>query len=276
MKRMLVKTMLSAVIVATATPVLSLIFRDEEAMFKYDAEQAQKWKETVERTKEALKNNDDNALRREIFQLYGWIEPAGSQPVRLMRLMRDCGIPPEKVLDVLGKAIRKALLAMDKTPDERRVHNHIDFGIELLYALPESEEILALIKECLQSKNPHVRANVEKTVEWHTRRETRKEVEQTLKLIIEYEAKINAMAQASSPEPSQPPEATAATATVENTLPPADTVETPSSNVPATTTQPPSEPDATKSVPWKLPLLIGIIVIGGAVAAWCRLKGKNR
>ena len=76
------------------------------------------------------------------------------------------------------------------------------------------------------------------------------------------------------PKPAQPPEATAATATVENILPPADTVETPSSNVPATTTQPPPEPAETKSVPWKLPLLIGIIVIGGAIAAWRRLKGK--
>jgi len=80
-------------------------------------------------------------------------------------------------------------------------------------------------------------------------------------------------AQRAAPKPAQPPEATAATAAVENTLPPADTVETPSGNVPATTTQPPSEPDATKSAPWKLPLLIGIVVLG-AIAAWCRLKGK--
>ena len=81
-------------------------------------------------------------------------------------------------------------------------------------------------------------------------------------------------AQRAAPKPAQPPEATAATAAVENILPPADTVETPSGNVPITTTQPPSEPDATKSVPWKLPLLIGIIVIGGAVTVWrCFRKG---
>ena len=273
MKRMLLKTMLSAVIVATAMPALSLYFSDEEAMRRYDAEAAKDWKEKKERTKNALKNNDDDALKGEIFAICEML-PVRDSPAILMGLMHECEIPPEKVLDILGKAIREDLLAMNKTPDARSGYHRIIWGIELLYALPESEENLALIKECLQSKNPHVRARVERDVERYTRQERRKKLEQTLKLIIEYEAKANAMVQASSPEPDQPPEATAATATVENILS-ADTGEKPSGNAPATATQPPPEPDATKNAPWKLPLLIGIVVLG-VIAAWCRLKGKNR
>jgi len=65
-------------------------------------------------------------------------------------------------------------------------------------------------------------------------------------------------AQRAAPKPAQPP------AAVEQTQP-----------VTAPDTQPePDNPSEPKSTPWKLPLLIGIIVIG-AIAAWCRLKGKR-
>ena len=74
-------------------------------------------------------------------------------------------------------------------------------------------------------------------------------------------------AQRAAPEPAQPPEAT--------------TLELPYKNgniisPPSQTKQPDAVPVGKKIVPWKLPLLIGIIVIGGATVAWCCLKGKNR
>jgi hypothetical protein len=60
--------------------------------------------------------------------------------------------------------------------------------------------------------------------------------------------------------------------------PPASVGETPPNSVPAITAQPTANPDNPadpKTTPWKIPLLIGIVAIIGAMAAWrCFRKGK--
>ena len=59
--------------------------------------------------------------------------------------------------------------------------------------------------------------------------------------------------------------------------PPAGVGKTPPNSVPVTTTQPTANPDnpaETKTTPWKLPLLVGIAAVLGAMAAWrCFRKG---
>jgi hypothetical protein len=66
-------------------------------------------------------------------------------------------------------------------------------------------------------------------------------------------------------------------ATAETVQPPAGVGKTQSNSVPVTTTQPTANPDnptETKTPPWKIPLLVGIVAILGAMAAWrCFRKG---
>jgi len=64
-------------------------------------------------------------------------------------------------------------------------------------------------------------------------------------------------------------------ATPDPVHPPVAVETAPSDSVPVTDTQPPPEPDKPvnpKTIPWKLPLLIGAIIIGGAIMAWNRMR----
>jgi len=73
-------------------------------------------------------------------------------------------------------------------------------------------------------------------------------------------------AQRTAPKPAQPPEATTPELSYKN-----GNIISP----PSQTKQPGAVPVGEKGVPWKLPLLIGIIVIGGAVAVWRCFRRKQ-
>jgi len=58
--------------------------------------------------------------------------------------------------------------------------------------------------------------------------------------------------------------------------PPVGTKRVTPNRVPVTTKQPSSEPDETKNTPWKISLLLGVIILGAIVARWCFRKRKRR
>jgi hypothetical protein len=67
-------------------------------------------------------------------------------------------------------------------------------------------------------------------------------------------------------------------ATAETVQPPAGTAKATPNRVPKATAQSPTEPDnpaEPKTTPWKIPLLVGILAVLGATAAW-RSFGKRR
>ena len=51
---------------------------------------------------------------------------------------------------------------------------------------------------------------------------------------------------------------------------------TPSNRTPVTGGQSPTDPPEPKTTPWKLPLLLGIIAIAGAITAWRYFRKKTR
>ena len=71
-------------------------------------------------------------------------------------------------------------------------------------------------------------------------------------------------------------------ATAEPVPPPVGTAKVTPSRVPSATTQPPAKPDNPdnpadpKTTPWKIPLLIGIVAIIGALAAWRCFRKKAK
>ena len=65
--------------------------------------------------------------------------------------------------------------------------------------------------------------------------------------------------------------------TAEPTQPPVGTAKATPNRVPTATAQPPAQPDnpaKTKTAPWKIPLLIGVAVVG-SMAAWRFIKNKK-
>ena len=63
-------------------------------------------------------------------------------------------------------------------------------------------------------------------------------------------------------------------ATAEAVQPPVAVEKTPPNSVPMTATQPPPEPEKTKTTPRQLPLFVGIIAIIGAITTWCCFRKK--
>ena len=155
--------------VTLATPVLSS-YLDNDSELRAMKQEAQEWQEKVERTKKALKDNDDAILKEEIFNIDCISEGAGCKPEKLKKLMRQCEIPSAKVLKILSEMIRDGLPVLDENRDLWSGRPYIDvlFAVELLEAV-RGPEATALIEKCLQSKNQHIRDRVANIIEWQTR-----------------------------------------------------------------------------------------------------------
>jgi len=267
---------LSVTAATITTPVLSIQFASREDAARFFAIEQQRWQERNERIKSAFSNDDDVALKKEIVDLCNRIALRGTQSGVLQDIMCDYEVPPKKTLQVLREMIRDGLSTLEEVSDIRHEHalNELFVVTELLYVLPESEETLALIQECLQSKNQYVRARVENIVERQT---------------YKHMADLNYtnVAQIKTTEQPQPSATTKTPAVVrqetnviqEPVQSPVVVEKTQTNRVPVTDTQLPPDPDkasSPKTTPSKLPLLIGIIATAGAIMAWCCFRKRKR
>ena len=165
MKKPLTRIMLGVVVVTTAIPVLSS-FTGAEGHARIKEQQEQAWKEQVERTKQALKDNDDMALKAELLDVSFMMGTSINLSSSLPRLMRDCEIPPEKIQEVLGKTIRENLPILKGTSDAGKgcAYNEIRSALALLEIIPGADT-LALLRECALSNNEDIRRNALRTYE---------------------------------------------------------------------------------------------------------------
>jgi len=263
MRKTLTQITLGVIAITTATSVLSIQFTSREAAAKHLAEERQRWQEKKARVITALGNDDNDALKKEIYTPSSLINTGGSKHEELQGFMRDCKIPPERVLKILEKTIREGLSVLEEIPDvwHGQPYNDVVIGVELLDALPESEETLALIKECLQSKNLHVRNRVENIVEWQTRKRRN---------ALELALRTNTV-QVVTPEPVQPSATTIPTTDSSSAVSPSNQTKQPNEipdNAVSKDNEFQDEPVGEKSVLWQLPLLIAMLVIGGSVVTW--------
>ena len=154
-------TTLIIITTMVSMPILSQDWTSDEAMEAHFIEQSKILNAIMERAKKALANNDDEALKNEIFEIaYNIIGYAGADVDVFRGFIKDDihGIPPKRAEKVLHDTIRKSLLDLFNENNEKRLRaqNDLYLAIDFLEALPSAETI-ALLSECIQSKNETIR-----------------------------------------------------------------------------------------------------------------------
>ena len=156
MKKLLITLVMATI---ATTTVLSLEFVDAAAAGAHFEEIAKWLKEKSEGIQKALVENDDEALKKEIFELgYMVGDDAGIEIETLKKIVEDLKIPYDRVLKILKKTIHEYLSALsDKDVSKRGLFlNKIFVAIRVLEAIPGTET-LAFLEECLQSQDHNIR-----------------------------------------------------------------------------------------------------------------------
>jgi len=153
MKKTLRLVGLGTIIITTLTIVLSQDFMDAEAAKRYFEKEERAWEARRERIRNALADNNDVALKEEIFNLSATvIGYAGAPTDALKGLVEANEIPSERVFEILKDVIQVGLPILKEAynkdiPKRNRTSNDVLSAIMFLEAIPNADT-LALLREC--------------------------------------------------------------------------------------------------------------------------------